>query len=47
MLFRSSITDFHFEKRGEQIMTKEKLLAVGDKFEPQIAADRAADAQYR
>lgn len=43
----SSVTDFHFEKRGEQIMTKEKLLAIGDKYETQIAAERAADAPYR
>ncbi|MDE2091434.1 MAG: NADH-quinone oxidoreductase subunit NuoI [Gammaproteobacteria bacterium] len=43
----SGITDFHFEKRGEQIMTKEKLLAIGDKYETQIAAARAADAPYR
>ena len=46
-IVETNITDFHFEKRGEQIMTKEKLLAVGDKFEAQIAADRAADARYR
>ena len=46
-IVETGITDFHFEKRGEQIMTKEKLLAVGDKFEPQIAAARAADARYR
>ena len=46
-IVETSITDFHFEKRGEQIMTKEKLLAVGDKYEAQIAADRAADARYR
>jgi NADH-quinone oxidoreductase subunit I len=46
-IVETSITDFHFEKRGEQIMTKEKLLAVGDKYETQIAADRAADARYR
>ncbi|HEU5398925.1 MAG TPA: NADH-quinone oxidoreductase subunit NuoI [Gammaproteobacteria bacterium] len=46
-IVETSITDFHFEKRGEQIMTKEKLLAVGDKFESQIAAARAADARYR
>ncbi len=39
--------EYHFEKRGEQIMTKEKLLAVGDRLEAQIAADRAADAPYR
>ena len=46
-IVETGITDFHFEKRGEQIMTKEKLLAVGDKYEPQIAAARAADARYR
>ncbi|EGL53303.1 MULTISPECIES: NADH-quinone oxidoreductase subunit NuoI [Methylophaga] len=39
--------EFHFENRGEQIMTKDKLLAIGDKYEPEIAADRAADAPYR
>ena len=39
--------DYHFEKRGEHIMTKQKLLAHGDRCEAQIAADRAADAAYR
>ena len=39
--------EYHFEERGEQIMTKDKLLAIGDEFESQIAADRAADAPYR
>lgn len=39
--------DYHFENRGENILTKEKLLAIGDKYEEQIAADRAADEKYR
>ncbi len=39
--------DYHFENRGDPIMTKDKLLALGDRFEAQIAADRAADAPYR
>lgn len=39
--------EYHFEKRGENVMTKDKLLAVGDRLEKQIAADRAADAPYR
>ena len=39
--------EYVFEKRGEHIMTKEKLLDHGDKYEEQIAADRAADAPYR
>ncbi|MEN8179148.1 MAG: NADH-quinone oxidoreductase subunit NuoI [Pseudomonadota bacterium] len=41
------IFEFHFEARGEEVYTKEKLLAVGDLYEAQIAADRAADAPYR
>ena len=39
--------EFHFENRGENVITKQQLLTVGDKFEKQIAADRAADARYR
>jgi NADH-quinone oxidoreductase subunit I len=35
------------EKRGENIMTKDKLLAIGEEYERDIAADRAADAPYR
>jgi len=46
-IVETRILDYHFENRGEQIMTKEKLLAIGDKYEAQIAADRAADAPYR
>ncbi len=38
---------YHFENRGEHIMTKDKLLAMGDKWEKQIAADRATDIAYR
>ena len=39
--------EYCFDERGQNIMTKEKLLAVGDEFEKQIARDRAADAAYR
>ena len=39
--------EYSFEQRGEQIMTKQKLLAIGDRFEEQLAKDRAADAPYR
>src|SRR5476651_356777 len=34
--------DYHFEKRGENILTKSKLLALGDRYEKDIAKDRAA-----
>lgn len=46
-IVETRIFDYHFENRGENIMTKEKLLAIGDENETQIAADRTADAPYR
>ena len=39
--------EFHFESRVGSIITKEELLGAGDRFEGQIAADRAAEARYR
>jgi len=46
-IVETPVFEYHFEKRGEQIMTKEKLLAVGDKYENDIAACKQADATYR
>ena len=40
------IQHYHINKRGQNIMTKEKLLAVGDLMESRLAADREADAKY-
>ena len=39
--------EYHGEKRGDLLMTKEKLLANAERFEAQIAADRASEARYR
>ena len=39
--------EYHGEIRGDLLMTKEKLLEVGDQYEAQIAEDRAADSRYR
>lgn len=39
--------DYHIEHRGENIMTKETLLAIGDKYEAEIAKNRAIDKEYR
>jgi NADH-quinone oxidoreductase subunit I len=41
------IQDFHMEDRGQNILTKDKLLAIGERYEPTIAEDRAADSRYR
>ncbi len=46
-IVETSLFEYHFENRGEQIMTKEKLLEMGDKYETQIAHDRQLDAAYR
>ena len=43
----TSILEYHGEKRGDLYMTKPMLLAVGDRYEEQIARDRAQDARYR
>ncbi len=46
-IVETRILEYHGEKRGELYYTKQMLLAVGDKYEDQIAKDRAEDAQYR
>ncbi len=43
----TNVADYSIETRGENIMTKEKLLSIGDKYEKQIAADRKEDEKYR
>jgi NADH-quinone oxidoreductase subunit I len=39
--------EYHGEKRGDLYYTKPMLLAIGDRYEEEIARDRAADAPYR
>ncbi len=46
-IVETSIHEYHFEHRGENVVTKPQLLAIGNRFEQQIAADRAQDAAYR
>jgi len=46
-IVETNILEYHGEKRGDLLYTKEMLLAVGDRYEEQIARDRAADAAYR
>jgi NADH-quinone oxidoreductase subunit I len=43
-IVETDLLHYHFENRGENIMTKQKLLAIGDRYEPRIAAARAQDA---
>ena len=46
-IVETHIHEFHFEQRGEHIVNKQQLLAIGDRFEAEIAAARAQDAKYR
>ena len=46
-IVETRIFEYHGEKRGDLLMTKDRLLEVGDRAEAQIAADRAQDAMYR
>jgi len=46
-IVETHIFEYHGEKRGDLYFTKEMLLAVGDRYEPEIAANKAADAKYR
>ena len=46
-IVETRIFDYHGESRGDLLYTKEMLLAVGDKYEKQIAEDRAQDERFR
>ncbi len=46
-IVETRIHEYHFENRGENIMTKQKLLAIGDWQEPVIAKDRELDRAFR
>ena len=46
-IVETRILEYHGESRGDLIYTKEMLLAIGDRYEDQIAKDREEDASYR
>ena len=46
-IVETQIFEYHGEKRGDLYFTKDMLLAVGDRYEADIAACKAADAKYR
>lgn len=46
-IVQTSFDEYHFEHRGEQILTKEKLLAIGDKYEKDIMIKKEQDAIFR
>ena len=46
-IVETHIHEYHGEKRGDLYFTKDMLLAVGDRYENDIARNRAIDAPYR
>ncbi|QDQ27656.1 NADH-quinone oxidoreductase subunit NuoI [Chitinimonas arctica] len=46
-IVETHVLEYHGEKRGDLYFTKPMLLAVGDKYEAEIAKNREADAKYR
>ena len=46
-IVETRIFEYHGEARGDLYYTKQMLLANGDRYEAQIAADRTADAPFR
>ena len=46
-IVETHLLEYHGEKRGDLYYTKPMLLAIGDKYEDEIAKRRAEDAQYR
>jgi NADH-quinone oxidoreductase subunit I len=39
--------EYHFESREESIISKQQLLAIGDRFEAEVEENRNKDAAYR
>ena len=46
-IVETHVLEYHFDKRGQSVVTKPQLLAIGDRLEAEIAERRAADAAYR
>jgi NADH-quinone oxidoreductase subunit I len=46
-IVETHIHEYHGEKRGDLYYTKDMLLAIGDRYEAEIAANRQHDAAYR
>lgn len=46
-IVETRVFEYHGEQRGDLYYTKQMLLAVGDRYETQISADREADSKFR
>ena len=46
-IVETHVHEYHFDRRGQNILTKPQLLAIGDRLEAEIAERRGADAAFR
>ena len=46
-IVETHIHEYHFDQRGQNVLTKPQLLAIGDRLEAEIAERRATDAPFR
>jgi NADH-quinone oxidoreductase subunit I len=46
-IVETDFLEYHFENQSESIVTKEQLLAIGDRYEQSVAGNRKKDAAYR
>ena len=46
-IVETHVHEYHFDKRGQNVLTKPQVLAIGDRLEAEIAERRAADAPFR
>ncbi len=46
-IVETRIFEYHMEDRSERIISKDRLLAIGEQYEAQLAQDRQRDAPYR
>jgi NADH-quinone oxidoreductase subunit I len=46
-IVETHLLEYHFDQRGQNVVTKPQLLAIGDRLEADIAERRAADSPYR
>jgi NADH-quinone oxidoreductase subunit I len=46
-IVETHIHEYHFEKRGENVVNKLQLLALGDRLEAEIAERKSMDAAFR
>ena len=46
-IVETHVLEYHFDARGQNVVTKPQLLAIGDRLEAELAERRQLDARFR